>query len=112
MAQTETLDIYREIVHCIDKGFSCFGSSVGTVIYWKFEFNTKLGRVEVARRPDLLSKTIREIFKDGSIVIENAIILQLRSKFQLVDRKYVSLEEAINSIKSQYESSIPSFSEK
>ena len=70
---------------------------MGKVIYWKFEFNTKLSRAEVARRPDLLSNTIREIFRDGSKVIEDAIILQLRSKFQLVDRKYVGLEDAINS---------------
>ena len=112
MAQTETLDIYREIINCIDRGFSGFGSSVGTVVYWKFEFNTKLGRVNVAKRPDLLSKTISEIFKDGSTVIENAIIQQLRSKFQLADRKYISLEDAINSIKSQSETSIRSFSER
>jgi hypothetical protein len=98
MAQTEIFDNSKEILISIDKGFSSFGSSVGTVIYWKFEFTNKLNRTDIAKRPDLLSKTIREIFKDGSKVIEDAIILQLRSKFHLVDRKYVSLEDAINSI--------------
>jgi len=101
LAQIEILDVYREINNCIDQGFSNFGSSVSKVIYWKFEFDTKLGRAEAARRPDLLSKTIREIFRDGSKVIEDAVILQLRSKFQLADRKYVSLEDAIGSIRKQ-----------
>ena|ERR1700730_3020562 len=98
MAQTEILDTQKEIFSCIDRGFSSFGTSVGTVIYWKFEFTTKLSRTDVARRPDLLSKTIREIFKDGSSIIENAIILQLRKRFHLVERKYVNLEDAINSV--------------
>lgn len=99
LAQTETLETDLEIVSCIDKGFSTFGKSVASVVYWKFQFSTKLTKADAARRPDLLSKAIREIFKDGSSVIEDAIILHLRNKFHLGDRKYNGLEDAINSVR-------------
>ncbi len=101
MSQMETLDRNLDIVDCVDRGFSKFGKSVGEVVFWKFQFTTKLSRNEVARRPDLLSKSIREIFKDGAPVIEKAIIKELRIKFQMTDRNYVNLEDAVQSIQAK-----------
>jgi hypothetical protein len=99
MAQIETMQIDLEIVSCIDKGFATFGQAVASVVYWKFQFATKLTKADAARRPDLLSNAIREIFKDGAPVIEDAIILQLRNKFHIVDRRYNGLEDAISTIR-------------
>jgi hypothetical protein len=88
-----------DITASVDRAFSRFGSTVSSVVYWKFHFDTKLDKGEIALRPDLFSTTIREIFRDGSSVVERAIIQELRSQFDLPNRNYKDLEDAVTSIK-------------
>ncbi|MDA4111898.1 MAG: hypothetical protein OK439_05125 [Thaumarchaeota archaeon] len=101
MAQSEILDDSLEILDCLDRGFSRFGQSVGNVVYWKFQFTTKLSKLEVTKRPDLFSLTIQEIFREGGKIVENALIQELKVKFQIADRNYAGLEDAMNSIKTR-----------
>lgn len=99
MAQeSEIKDISYQVLCGIDKAFSRFGQSVSTIIYWKFHYDTKLSKEQIVQRPDLLSNTIREIFRDGSCVIEEAIICELKREFDLPDRRYKDLEDVIGSI--------------
>ena len=99
MAQSEIVENSFPIIKSIDKAFSRFGPSVSTVVYWKFSFTTKLTKEDIILRPDLFSQAIREIFKDGSIVIEQAIIRELMIQFNLPCRNYKDLEDAINSVR-------------
>jgi hypothetical protein len=48
--------------------------------------------------PDLFSNTIREIFRGGALVLERAIIDELKTKFNLPDRNYRDLEDVVNTI--------------
>jgi len=99
MAQSEVFDINILVLQSIEKAFSRFGSSVSTVVYWKFCYSTKLKKEDIASRPDLFSQAIREIFRDGSIVIERAIIRELRTQFSLPGRNYKDIEDVMNSIR-------------
>ena len=96
--QAESLEYTSDILECIDRAFSRFGQSVSSVVYWKFQSDTKLDKDKIALRPDLFSNTIREIFRDGALVLERAIIKELKLKFNLPDRNYKDLEDAVNSI--------------
>ena len=83
----------------IDRAFSKFGQSVSSVVFWKFQFDTKLSKEEITLRPDLFTKTIRDIFRDGATVIELAIISELKKQYHLPNRNYKDLEDAVDSIK-------------
>ncbi len=99
MSQSELVEKELDILSCIDKAFSRFGPSVANVVYWKFSFTTKLGKNQIQQRPDLFSSTLREIFRDGAGVIEQAIINELISKYNLPNRNYKDLEDTVSSIK-------------
>jgi hypothetical protein len=98
IVQTGRVDFTPAIIGCIDKAFSRFGQSVFSVVYWKFQFDTNLAKEDIVKRPDLFCNTIREIFRDGSIVIERAIIEELKLGFNLPDRNYKNLEDVVGSI--------------
>ena len=57
-------------ISCIDGAISRFGQALFSVVCWKFPFDTNLTKDEIVNRPDLFS--IRELFRNGSIVIERA----------------------------------------
>jgi len=99
VAQTEVLDLNLEILSSIDKAFSKFGQSVATVVYWKFQFETKLKKEDLIDRPDLFCNAIRDIFKDGSRIIETAIVQELKIQFKLPNRNYADLQDVIISIR-------------
>jgi len=88
-----------EILECIDRAFSKFGSSVSSVVYFHFEHSTKLSRRELVRRPDLFSKSLFDIFHDGSTVIEKAMVSELRTTFRLSNRNYKGLADALSELK-------------
>ena len=88
-----------EILPSIDKAFLKFGQSLPTVVYWKFHFDTKLERKGIQQCPDLFSKTLRDIFRDGSCIIEQAIIEELKIQFNLPNRNYKDLEDVVNSVR-------------
>ncbi len=97
--QSEEINIAPDFIDCLDRAFLKFGTSVFSVVYWKFHFNTKLSKEEIAERPDLFTDTIREIFRDGTPVIERAIIDEVKFVFNLPDRNYKDLEDVVDSIK-------------
>ena len=96
---SETVDLGTDIISCIDRAFSRFGQSVFSVVCWKFHFDTNLTKDEIVNRPDLFSNTIRELFRDGSIAIERAIMEELKFGFNLPDRNYKDLQEVMDSIR-------------
>jgi len=99
LIQAEEIGIGLAFVNCLERAFSKFGQSVFTVVYWKFHFNTNLTKEDIVKRPDLFSGTIKEIFQEGSQVIERSIISELKYEFNLPDRNYKDLEDVVNSIR-------------
>ena len=99
VAQAELLDLDSEILICIDRAFSKFGQSVAIVVYWKFQLETKLKKEDLIERPDLFCKTIRDIFKNGSKIIEAAIAEELKNHFRLPNRNYEELGDMLASIR-------------
>jgi len=99
VAQTEILDLNLEILTCIDRAFSKFGQSVATVVYWKFQRDTKLKKEDIIERPDLFFNAIKGIFKNGSRIIEAAIVQELKIQFKLPNRNYMDVEDVMTSIR-------------
>jgi hypothetical protein len=99
VAQAGILDLDSEILICIDRAFSKFGQSVATVVYWKFQLETKLKKEDLVERPDLFCNAIRDIFKDGSKTIEAAITEELKKQFRLPNRNYKELGDILASIR-------------
>lgn len=87
------------VLQSIDLALSRFGQSVATVVYWKFQYDTKLRKEDVIVRPDLLTKTMNEIFKDGAFLIERAIISEIKTQFRLPNRNYKDLEDILTSVR-------------
>ena len=98
MAQAEILDLDSEILICIDRAFSKFGQSVGVVVYWKFQLETKLKKEDLIARPDLFCHAIRDIFKNGSKIIEATIAEELKNHFRLPNRNYEELGDLLASV--------------
>ena len=101
-AQSEVIENSSLIVLTVDRALSRFGQSVSSVLYWKFQFDTKLKKEDISTRPDLFSRTIKEIFKDGARIVELAIMDELKVEFRLPNRNYKDLEDLMNSIKLRY----------
>jgi hypothetical protein len=99
MAQSEIIDNNELVLQSIDKAFSRYGQSVATVVYWKFHFDTKLDKHEILLRPDLFSNAIRDIFREGAVVLEQELVRELRIQFNLPNRNYKNLEDVIGSIR-------------
>ncbi len=93
--QAEILDLNSEILICIDRAFSKFGQAVAIVVYWKFSLETKLKKEDLIERPDLFCNAIRDIFKNGSRIIETTIIEELKNRFKLSNWNYTGLEDLI-----------------
>jgi len=102
MAVIETHDLTPEVLERIELAFSKFGSSVSAVVYWNFEHSTKLSRLDILHRPDLFSKAIHDIFSDGSIMIEKAIVLELKTTFHLSNRNYSGIVDAFSDFKKMH----------
>ena len=97
--ESKIVDFSFQVLSGIDRALSRFGQSVSSVIYWKFHYDTKLTKEQIVLRPDLFSSTIKQIFRDGSCVIEESILYELKVEFNLPDRRYKDLEDLMNSVR-------------
>jgi hypothetical protein len=89
----------QKISECFDRALCRFGSTFSDVVYWNFEQSTKLARSGIFRRPDLFSKTLDDVFRGGSTLIEKAIVSELKTTFQLSNRKYSGIVDALSEMK-------------
>ncbi len=80
----------REMVRAIEDGITnLWGKDVAQVIFYNFSKDTKLGKDEIVRRPDLFEVTLQKMFGDaGSRSITSIIIKEIYDHFQL-NRKEV-----------------------
>jgi hypothetical protein len=64
----------ERILECVDKGLDVFGSSVKTVIYWRFKTVYNQERGDIPRKPDLFSECLRTFFGERAFSVEGSIV--------------------------------------
>ena len=95
-------DPTQTILDCIDKGLDVFGASVKTVVYWGFEHDYGMEKRDVVTKPELFCNHMRDIFGQGSEIVERRIGHELRKAFGLEDVDKYDLTLAIKMIRSEF----------
>ncbi len=94
-----------KILECIDNGLDVFGTSVKSVIYWRFKTIYNCERSEIPRKPELFSESLRAFFGDRGYHVETAIVASLVDAFHLTEVTYSdSLVRAIHEARKQLRS--------
>ena len=68
------------IARTIEEGLEALGENVAKVIIHNVETCYSLKRNQIAKKPDLFMKALRDIFGEGSLTIERLIIENMRRK--------------------------------
>jgi hypothetical protein len=89
-----TLEEY-DLLQCIDRGLEAFGSHVKQTIYWRISMRHGSLHNGIAADPKVFVTTLREMFGDSSIGVEDAIIRQLEETFILKDHDCIDLTLAL-----------------
>ena len=77
-------EINFEILQCVDRGLSIFGSGVASTTYWQLLFVHNLKPSEIALKPEVLSRVLYGIFGSKSAsIFEKSIVRQLVAKFRV-----------------------------
>ena len=64
----------ERILECIDRGLDVFGSSVKTVMYWRFRTIYNQERRDIVRKPELFSECLRTFFGERAFYVESSIV--------------------------------------
>jgi hypothetical protein len=90
-----TLEEY-DLLQCIDRGLEAFGSHVKQTIYWRVSVRHGSLHNGIVADPKVFVTTLREIFGDSSIGIEDAIIRELEETFSLREHDCIDLALALD----------------
>ncbi len=77
---TTVSDGDERILECVDKGLDVFGTTVKTVIYYRFKTIYNHERSDIARKPDLFSECLRTFFGERAISVETSIVAKIQDK--------------------------------
>jgi hypothetical protein len=69
----------------IDKALDVFGTSVKSVVYFRFFQEHNLRREDVASNPEAFISTIKEFFGSGASKVESEIVRELRAALGSID---------------------------
>lgn len=95
-----------KLLDCIDKGLDVFGTSVKSVIYFRFKTIYNSERSEIPRKAELFSESLRFFFGERSFHVETAIVGSIVDSFHLTEVTYSdSLVRAIHEARKQLRSS-------
>jgi len=75
----------EKILESIDKGLDVFGTSVKSVVYYRFKTISNLEREDIARKPEQFSECLRSFFGQRAFNVEAAIVESLLETFHLTD---------------------------
>ena len=74
-----------KILECIDKGIDVFGSTVKSVIYYRFKVTFDLERKDIIRKPEQFSESLRAFFGERAFNVEASIVAAILDTFPLSD---------------------------
>lgn len=103
---TSESKVEHKILQCIDEGLQVLGESSKDAIYYHLEYNYKLKRKEIPRKPETFCKGLKAMFgEDGANVIRKWIIEKLKGTFHLKHHSVTTFAKAVNEIKNEADES-------
>jgi len=99
LTQPESVSCNKAVVRCIETRLRRFDEKLSWIVFSKFETEYGLAREDVIERPELFSKTMRQIFRFGSPYVEKGLIKDLKKEFQLEEKEYSGLADVVLEIR-------------
>ena len=76
-----------------------FDPKLSRIVFTRFETDQALAKEDIARYPELFSRTLQQIFRFGSKSAEKQILYELRKEFSLSEHGHVSFVAAVHEIR-------------
>ena len=73
----------QELLTCIDKGLESVGYRTKNVVYWHLERIGHISKFEIVEKPTKFVKALRTLYRASSAGVENAILQQINTRFNL-----------------------------
>ena len=72
-----------DLLQCVDRGLETFGSNVKQSIYWTLTSKEGISSDRILSSPEAFVRALKEIFGDGYVLAERAIIREMKKTFDL-----------------------------
>lgn len=73
-----------EILQCVDKGLSVYGSSIRQTVYWQLLMKYKIKASDIPSSPELFCVGLEKILgSGGAVMVERAIVNEMITTFDL-----------------------------
>jgi hypothetical protein len=83
----------------VERGVQRFDPKLCPIVFSRFEMDHALAKEDIARFPELFSKTLQQIFRFGAKYVEKEILYDLRRQFALSQSGAISFAAAIHEIR-------------
>jgi hypothetical protein len=97
--QTGSID--EQILSCVDKGLESIGLHVKNAVYWHLQRIGHVERYEIPRKPMVFVQGLRTLYRASSPGVENAILQEISTKFNLNSGHGADLVAAISQARSK-----------
>jgi len=90
------------VLNCVTRSIDTkYGEGVRQVLYWKFQDQTKLDPVDIAKKPQLFVDCMKQIFGAGANSIERTVTEEMCHEFKIVVPGEPSFVKAVEIAKSK-----------
>ena len=83
LQQVQPRSAEQEIMTCIDRGLESVGFHLKSVVYWHLERIGQISKFEIVDKPIKFVQGLRTLYRGSSAGVENAILQQINTRFDL-----------------------------
>ena len=84
----------EEILSCVERGLDKVGPGVKKYVYWHIQKRSHVERDDILTKPALFVQGLQSIYHESSIAVQNSIVEEINSTFDL-SHSPAQLAEAI-----------------
>jgi hypothetical protein len=81
--QIQSLSCDDRILSCVDKGLESVGRNVKNVVYWRLQKLSRIKRIDIPKKPMQFVQGLHALYRESSIGVENAILQEINTAFDL-----------------------------
>lgn len=83
LQQMQPASSEQEILACVDRGLESVGCHTKNVVYWHLERIGHIKKFEIVDKPIKFVQGLRNLYRESSSGVENAILQQINRRFNL-----------------------------
>lgn len=88
-----------EILQCVDKGLSVYGSSIRQTVYWQLLTKYKIKASDIPSNPGIFSSGLESILgSGGAVMVERAIVNEMIARFSIPSLPQKKFSAALDTI--------------